>query len=52
MSNDSAARRHVTIRLSTAGLEAIDEIAKAEDRPRSWVIRKLLSEALAARTKR
>lgn len=42
-------RKMVAIRLSPAGLAEIDKIAEEEGRSRSDVIRRLLSEALAAR---
>lgn len=43
------ARVLVSTRVSTAGLKEIDAIAKAEGRTRADVVRRLLSEAVAAR---
>lgn len=45
-------RIQVTIRMSVAGVAAVDQIAKDEGRSHSDVIRRLLSEALAARAKK
>jgi len=42
----------VNVRLSPAGLQAIDDLASAEDVTRSEMIRRLLSEAVTARQAR
>jgi len=44
-------REKVAVRLSPAGLQAIDTLAEAEHRTRSDMIRVLLIEAIAARRK-
>lgn len=45
-------REKVAVRLSADDLEAIDRLAETEHRTRSDMIRVLLIEAVAARTKR
>ena len=45
-------RQKVAVRLSPGGLGAIDEMAEAEHRTRSDMIRVLLVEAVAARQKK
>lgn len=45
-------RRIVTVWLSWAGVDHLDEIAKAEGSDRSQVIRTLLAEAIQARQAR
>lgn len=42
-------RRPIPIRLDAELIAQIDEIARADDRPRSSMIRRLLTEAVAAR---
>lgn len=42
----------VGIRISDAGIQAIDALAKAENVNRSEMIRRLLSEALTARQRK
>lgn len=42
-------RLKVAVRLSAAGLDAVDAFAATEDRTRSDMIRVLLVEAIAAR---
>jgi hypothetical protein len=44
-----ADRTQIAVRLSTAGLARVDAIAATEERSRSDMIRKLLSEAIHAR---
>lgn len=45
-------RLMVNVRLSPNGLKAVDDLAEVEDVTRSEMIRRLLSEAVAARGKR
>jgi metal-responsive CopG/Arc/MetJ family transcriptional regulator len=47
----AAKRTQVAIRLTDHGLELIDEYAAQEERSRSDMIRKLLSEAIQHREK-
>ena len=52
MSPRSGPRRPIVgVRISEAGIAAIDQLAEAEGVGRSEMIRTLLSEALAARAK-
>lgn len=45
-------RLKVAVRLSPAGVAAVDELAAAEDRTRSDMVRVLLVEAINARRER
>lgn len=43
------ARDHFSIRINPEAMAEVERLAKAEERTRSDMLRKLLSEALAAR---
>lgn len=49
---ESDARETVSTRLSAAGVQAVDELAAAEDRTRSAMLRILIKEAVTARRRR